>query len=91
MIGEEGLEARWARHRALADAVRRLAGRLGVPQKAVYLAVHMRVLGRLLDERRVVSGVVANGRLETRGGEESAVPVAVLLAVFILAYYLGGR
>ena len=26
--------------------------------------------GRLLDERRVVSGVVANGRLETRGGEE---------------------
>ncbi|MGM1059580.1 amino acid adenylation domain-containing protein [Saccharothrix sp. Mg75] len=55
---------------ASADAVRRLAGRLGVPQKAVYLAVHMRVLGRLLDERRVVSGIVANGRLETRGGEE---------------------
>jgi amino acid adenylation domain-containing protein len=54
----------------LASAVQTFAGELGVPLKCVYLALHLNVLGRILNRRDVVSGLVANGRPETQGSEE---------------------
>ncbi|WP_247537499.1 non-ribosomal peptide synthetase [Ralstonia pseudosolanacearum] len=49
---------------ALSDALRALAGRLGVPVKTVLLSAHMRVLGLLTNTRAVVSGYEHSGRPE---------------------------
>lgn len=54
----------------LAQALRTFAGESGVPLKTVYLALHVSVLGQVLEQRQVVSGVVVNGRPEVPGGEK---------------------
>jgi amino acid adenylation domain-containing protein len=54
----------------LATALETFADERGVPLKSVYLALHANVLGRILNQRQVVSGLVANGRPEVRGSEE---------------------
>ncbi|WP_052808575.1 amino acid adenylation domain-containing protein [Streptomyces cyaneogriseus] len=55
----------------LADAVRGLADRLGVPAKSVYLAAHLRALRAATGDPRPVTGVVTGGRPEAAGGEEA--------------------
>ncbi len=47
----------------------RLADLLGVPIKSVLLAAHLKVMGLLGGTTDVLTGLVANGRLEELGGE----------------------
>ncbi|HVT17364.1 MAG TPA: amino acid adenylation domain-containing protein [Thermoanaerobaculia bacterium] len=47
----------------------RAARDAGLPQKTLLLALHARVLGAVCGSAEVVTGLVANGRLERRGGE----------------------
>lgn len=56
----------------LVSAFRTVAQRLNLPLKILFLAVHLRVLGRLSGTREVVTGIVVNGRPEMQGGEEIA-------------------
>lgn len=48
-----------------------LARRLGLPLKSLLLAVHLRVVGAMTGQRRAVTGVVVNGRLEQPGSAEA--------------------
>lgn len=56
---------------SIGEALDRVARQLGVPVKSVLLAVHLRVVGAMTGERRVVTGVVTNGRLEEPGSAEA--------------------
>ncbi|WP_156726809.1 non-ribosomal peptide synthetase, partial [Streptomyces apocyni] len=47
-----------------------VAGRIGVPLKAVLLAAHLRVLGFVTGGADVVTGLSSNGRLEETDGSE---------------------
>ncbi|MBD2603279.1 non-ribosomal peptide synthetase [Scytonema hofmannii FACHB-248] len=49
----------------LANAIRKLTKKAGVPLKTALLAVHLRVLSFLTGQTEVVTGNVINGRLET--------------------------
>jgi amino acid adenylation domain-containing protein len=66
--------------------VRRLAADTGVPLKSVLLAAHLRVLSLLTGERTVLTGLVANSRLEETDGERvlgqflNVVPLAVTVS-----------
>ncbi|MFG3104229.1 amino acid adenylation domain-containing protein, partial [Streptomyces sp. NPDC048182] len=54
----------------LVARVESLARRLGVPDKTVYLAAHLRVLAALTGRTDVCCGVTLNGRLEETGATE---------------------
>ena len=53
----------------LAD-LQRAAGDLGVPMKSLLLAAYLRCLGAVSGQRDVLTGLVANGRLEVADGEK---------------------
>ncbi|MFE9454685.1 condensation domain-containing protein, partial [Streptomyces sp. NPDC006739] len=53
----------------LVAGARRVADELGVPVKSVYLAAHLWALGTWRGVTDVVSGLCANGRPETEGGD----------------------
>ncbi|HEY0606419.1 MAG TPA: amino acid adenylation domain-containing protein [Herpetosiphonaceae bacterium] len=53
----------------LAEALRRLAVDLAVPLRSVLLTAHLAVLRLISGERRVLTGLVTNGRPETPDGE----------------------
>jgi hypothetical protein len=61
---------------ALANDARRLAVRLGVPVRSVYLAAHLWALSALGQTSDVLTGLVTNGRPE-HAGAESAVGMFV--------------
>ena len=50
--------------------LKELAHSLSVPLKSVLLAAHLRVIGLLSGQTRVLTGLMANGRPETREGEQ---------------------
>jgi len=50
--------------------VKEVARKWALPLKSVLLAVHCKVLSVLTGQREITTGVVANGRLEERGGED---------------------
>jgi non-ribosomal peptide synthetase component F/thioesterase domain-containing protein len=50
--------------------LRRLASAAGVPLKSVFLAGYLTALAGVSPESRFFIGLVCNGRLETRGGDE---------------------
>jgi amino acid adenylation domain-containing protein len=52
-----------------AKALRHLAADLGVPLRSVLLTAHLAVLRLISGQRRVITGLVTNGRPETRDGE----------------------
>jgi amino acid adenylation domain-containing protein len=54
----------------LAERLRRLARGHGLPLKALLATAHLAVLRLVTGTDEVVSGVVANGRLEEAGGDE---------------------
>nr|UYH37519.1 amino acid adenylation domain-containing protein [Myxococcaceae bacterium MCy9487] len=54
---------------ALSQGLRKLAGTAGVPIKSVLLAAHLKVLRLLSEQRRVMTGIVAHGRMEEVDGE----------------------
>jgi amino acid adenylation domain-containing protein/non-ribosomal peptide synthase protein (TIGR01720 family) len=49
---------------AVVVGLRELAGTAGVPQKSVFLAAHVWIVGRIRGTRDVVTGLVTNGRPE---------------------------
>ncbi|MET0622884.1 MAG: amino acid adenylation domain-containing protein [Pyrinomonadaceae bacterium] len=51
------------------QGLKRLAQATGAPLKSVLLAAHLRVLSMLSGQADVLTGLVANGRLEEEGGE----------------------
>jgi amino acid adenylation domain-containing protein len=53
----------------LEPGLRRLAAAAGAPLKSVLFAAHLKVLSVLSGMSRFHTGLVANGRLETHGGE----------------------
>ena len=53
----------------LSSSLKAFAQKAHVPLKSVLLAAHLRVLGLLSGQRDVVTGVVGNGRPESRDGE----------------------
>ncbi|QSQ25680.1 amino acid adenylation domain-containing protein [Pyxidicoccus parkwayensis] len=53
----------------MTSALRSLAGRLGLPIKSAFLALHLHALGEVTGRDDVVSGLVVNGRPEVSGGE----------------------
>jgi amino acid adenylation domain-containing protein len=53
----------------LFNALKHYASSLGVPIRTVLLAVHTRIIGFVLNKCDVVTGLVTNGRLEQRDGE----------------------
>ncbi|HSF41608.1 MAG TPA: amino acid adenylation domain-containing protein [Thermoanaerobaculia bacterium] len=54
----------------VAEEVRRLARRAGVPLKSAFLASHLAALGFLAGQSDVLTGMVANGRPEGAGGDQ---------------------
>jgi amino acid adenylation domain-containing protein len=68
----EGLHSRHVVQVAsnLCDELRKVASGARVSLKSVLLAVHVRVLGFLLNEREVITGVEFNGRPETEDGDK---------------------
>ncbi|MFD0201773.1 MULTISPECIES: non-ribosomal peptide synthetase [Saccharothrix] len=54
---------------AVDASVRRLAARLGVPPKSVYLAAHVSALAKLTGSTEVVTGLVVSGRPAVDGVE----------------------
>lgn len=76
IAGKSGVHAASTPHhlpiaidQALSDALHGLARALGLPLKAVLLAAHFKALSRVAGSVDVTSGVLANGRVETEGGE----------------------
>ncbi|MEV7214669.1 amino acid adenylation domain-containing protein [Kitasatospora cineracea] len=57
--------------RAAADALRATAAREALPLKALLVAAHAAVLRLVGGADEVLTGMVANGRLEERGGDET--------------------
>ncbi|MCP4657458.1 MAG: amino acid adenylation domain-containing protein, partial [bacterium] len=57
--------------REVSEGLKALARAAGTPLKSVLLAAHVRVLGLLGNHRDVVTGLVANGRIEREGGERT--------------------
>ncbi|WP_437759618.1 non-ribosomal peptide synthase/polyketide synthase [Sorangium sp. So ce1389] len=55
----------------LLEGLRGLARAAGVPLKSLLLAAHLRVLAFVAGERDIVTGVLFNGRPETRDGERA--------------------
>ncbi|MFD9356166.1 amino acid adenylation domain-containing protein [Streptomyces sp. NPDC060031] len=55
--------------RDLEPGLRRLAAAAGAPLKSVLLAAHLKALSVISGSHRFHTGLVCNGRLETRGGE----------------------
>ncbi|MEV6805178.1 D-alanine--poly(phosphoribitol) ligase subunit DltA [Streptomyces sp. NPDC051132] len=56
---------------ATADTLRTLARREALPLKSLLVTAHLAVLRLVSGGDEVLTGVVANGRLEERGGDES--------------------
>ncbi|HEY6320624.1 MAG TPA: amino acid adenylation domain-containing protein, partial [Thermoanaerobaculia bacterium] len=54
----------------LGGALHELARRAAVPLKSVLLAAHAKTLALATGESEIVTGLVANGRLEVAGGDE---------------------
>ncbi|WP_328584779.1 non-ribosomal peptide synthetase [Streptomyces sp. NBC_00370] len=54
----------------LSHQVEEFARGLGVPEKSVYLAAHLRVLAELTGRQDVCCGITLNGRLEETGGTD---------------------
>ncbi|MFD3542270.1 amino acid adenylation domain-containing protein [Streptomyces sp. NPDC058662] len=72
---------------ATADALRALARREGLPLKSLLATAHLAVLRLVGGGDEVLTGVVANGRLEEAGGDES---IGVFLNTLPLRLDLSG-
>ena len=55
----------------VAEALRTLAGREGLPLKSLLATAHLAVLRLVSGDDEVLTGVVANARLEEEGGDET--------------------
>ncbi|BBL70958.1 hypothetical protein MoryE10_15640 [Methylogaea oryzae] len=55
----------------ISDALKQLAKQAGVPLKSLLLTAHVYALGRLTGHSDITTGLVANGRPETPGGEKT--------------------
>ncbi|GAA0477263.1 hypothetical protein GCM10010361_47170 [Streptomyces olivaceiscleroticus] len=55
----------------VAEALRSLAGREGLPLKSLLATAHLAVLRLVSGDDEVLTGVVANARLEEEGGDET--------------------
>ncbi|HEU5380231.1 MAG TPA: amino acid adenylation domain-containing protein [Ktedonobacteraceae bacterium] len=56
----------------LAAGLQAFASGIGIPARSLHLALHLRALGQILGESRVVSGLVTHGRPETLGSDALA-------------------
>lgn len=70
--GEERVSIR--RHsvrlpRRVAEGLYAFADSVGVPVKTVLLAAHLQTVSMLVGRRRIITGMISNGRPEERGGE----------------------
>lgn len=53
----------------LSEALKHLAGTAGVSIKSVLLAAHLRVMRLVASQPDVITGLISNGRLETKDGD----------------------